>query len=200
VTFANENRYYENRGRSNHSFAVDNNALRDENGFYKATAAYHTNTRTKPSRGTRSCYSKMDGDVPVNYSSDSDNAPSNRSFQSAFNPADVNKRNFRRSSKRHKKSMPDRSMFEDYDEQSSSNASYNVLQSMDMNAQHRSTTMNEYWKRPSRHHPDDSWLQIEVFTLQPIVVIIILCNRLIYKAFSCWKESTWKAIKKSKST
>lgn len=132
--------------------------LRDENGFLKPTAAYHTSKQTKASRGTRSCHVKMGANVPVEYSSDEDTA-TNRSYHSSFNPAEVSKRNFRRSSKRHKKAMPN---LEEYDDQSSSTTSnYNILQPMDMNAHHHKAA--EYWKRHNRYSDENSLFQIEVF-------------------------------------
>lgn len=154
VTFS-ETRYYDNRNRPTQAFVVDEEDLRDENGLYKATAAYHTNKRVKPSRGARSCHGKLIDARVLGDSSDSEN-PHNRSFQSTFNATDLGKRNFRRSSKRHKKAP--RPVLEEYDEQSSSNTSSNILKTLDMNVHHKPQMMipniSEYYKHPSRFYEE----------------------------------------------
>lgn len=151
VKFANESRYYENRTRVNQSFNEED--LRDEQGLYKATAPYHTSVRTKATRGTRSCYSKMNADEPLDY--ESDNSTSNRSYHTSFNPADISKRNFRRTSKRPKKITHNQTMFQNYDDETSSSASYKVLQTVDLNSQYNPRNKpNEQWIRTSRHQED----------------------------------------------
>lgn len=139
----------------NQTFGVDENDIHDEKGFLKATAAYHTGKSSKASRGARS-YHGMSGAKYANDSSDSDAHTGNNSFRSTFNATEASKRYFRRSSKRHKKVV--RPAYEDYDEQSSSNASCHVLQPIDMNTQHNGrmvpSSLPDYYRQPNRQYEE----------------------------------------------
>jgi hypothetical protein len=174
----------------NQSFGVNENNLHDENGLLKATSAYHSGKSSKPSRGARSCHAGVTSGRYTNDSSDSESHHGNNSFRSTFNAADISKRHFRRSSKRHKK-VAQQSAYDDYDEQSSSNASH-VLQSLDMNVPRGGrivpSSLPDYYRQPKQQYEDaHSEVSALMWTFN-------------YCCFRCWRRNGWKVIRRSKTT